>query len=73
MGATVFDPSDGPATVESLLTIADDALYAAKAEGRNRVVFRLAGSSGPGEDSQATLQFPVREQASEIGPKQDQD
>jgi diguanylate cyclase (GGDEF)-like protein len=70
MGATVFDPSDGPATVESLLTIADDALYAAKAEGRNRVVFRLAGSSGPGEDSQATLQFPVREQASENGREQ---
>jgi diguanylate cyclase (GGDEF)-like protein len=67
MGATVFDPSDGPATVESLLAIVDDALYAAKAEGRNRVVFRFAGSSGPGEDSQATLQFPVREQASENG------
>jgi hypothetical protein len=69
MGATVFDPSDGTATVESLLSIADDALYAAKAAGRNRVVLRLAGSSGSGENSQ----FPVKEQASGIGPNQDND
>jgi diguanylate cyclase (GGDEF)-like protein len=41
MGATVFDPVNGPATVECLLATADQALYAAKAEGRNRVVFRL--------------------------------
>jgi diguanylate cyclase (GGDEF)-like protein len=44
MGATVYDPSNGPATVESLLAIADQALYAAKAEGRNRVVFLPPGS-----------------------------
>jgi diguanylate cyclase (GGDEF)-like protein len=40
LGATVFAPNDGPATVESLLSTADQALYAAKAEGRDRVVFR---------------------------------
>ncbi len=43
MGATVFDPSDGYATVEALLATADLALYAAKAEGRNRAVFRMPG------------------------------
>ena len=47
MGATVFDPSDGPATVESLLTTADQTLYAAKASGRNKVVFRAPGRPAP--------------------------
>lgn len=47
MGATVFDPSESSATVESLLAIADQTLYAAKAAGRNRVVFRSPGSANP--------------------------
>jgi diguanylate cyclase (GGDEF)-like protein len=56
MGATVFDPSDGPGSVESLLTIADQALYAAKAAGRNRVIFRAPGipESEPQEHTQST-------------------
>jgi diguanylate cyclase (GGDEF)-like protein len=38
MGATVYDPSAGYKSVESLLAIADQALYAAKEAGRNRSV-----------------------------------
>jgi len=52
MGATVFDPAAGPGSVESLLAIADAAMYAAKAQGRNRVVLQLADASiQPGQDN----------------------
>jgi diguanylate cyclase (GGDEF)-like protein len=49
MGATAFDLGNKSATVESLLAVADQALYAAKASGRNRVIFRPANlpDSGP--------------------------
>jgi diguanylate cyclase (GGDEF)-like protein len=39
IGATVFNPSDGPGSIESLLASADRALYAAKAAGRNCFIF----------------------------------
>jgi diguanylate cyclase (GGDEF)-like protein len=45
LGATAFDPINGPVSVESLLAIADQALYTAKAEGRDRIVFRLPANS----------------------------
>jgi diguanylate cyclase (GGDEF)-like protein len=47
MGATVFDPHEGQESIESLLAIADQALYTAKAEGRNRAVFRVPDYSTP--------------------------
>jgi diguanylate cyclase (GGDEF)-like protein len=50
MGATLFDPSSGPAIVETLLAAADQALYAAKARGRNCVVFRMPESSKIAQD-----------------------
>ena len=40
IGATLFDPNAGSASVGALLVTADKALYAAKAGGRNRCCFR---------------------------------
>ncbi len=65
MGATVFDPSDGAASVESLLAIADEALYAAKAAGRNRIVFRAPSLLAGG--ARATLQHQLKIQAAKQG------
>ena len=40
VGGTIFDSVAGPTTNEALLSLADEALYAAKSAGRNCVVFR---------------------------------
>jgi len=47
IGATVFDPAADPRTVQSLLAAAHQALYAAKASGRNCVVFHEARRESP--------------------------
>ena len=44
LGATLFDPSVGFTSEESLLSIADEALYEAKAAGRNQWVFKDAAA-----------------------------
>ncbi len=53
IGATVFNPSSGSPSPESLLATADQALYSAKAEGRNRVVFRPSSGLNPVRGDQA--------------------
>jgi diguanylate cyclase (GGDEF)-like protein len=53
MGAVVFDPSDVLASVESLLSTADQALYAAKAAGRDRVVLQQVNGMDVDHESPA--------------------
>ena len=55
MGATVFDPSAGGESAESVLATADQALYQAKVGGRNRAYLHRADSGSCDEKPQAGL------------------
>ena len=46
IGATIYDPAHQAAGSESLLAVADLALYDAKAQGRNRVICRKIALPG---------------------------
>lgn len=54
IGATIVE---GPATMEGVLKVADDALYEAKAGGRNATVFEGKGKLDPGEFAKEARAF----------------
>ena len=58
IGATVYDPACAFATVESLLAVADKALYAAKDAGRNRAILYEAHGKNFGSEDLPERWFP---------------